>query len=142
MAFTFTEKAAAELHDRVRQAIKQSSMSVQGLVEMYIGTIHGWCLEFMQTHLNQFLKYRVMNEVQTKLLIQRNSNKSGLTSMSYLSGQDLKRGKWDVRNYHAMLNILREDQLNWDQVPQKRSKRWICTVNSWITMRLSITVNS
>ena len=57
-------------------AIKAAGMSVPGLVEMYIGTIHGWCLEFMQTHLNQFLKYR-MNEVQTKLLIQRNSNKSG-----------------------------------------------------------------
>jgi DNA helicase-2/ATP-dependent DNA helicase PcrA len=30
VAFTFTEKAAAELHDRVRQAIKQSGMAVQG----------------------------------------------------------------------------------------------------------------
>lgn len=118
VAFTFTEKAAGELHDRVRQAIKAAGMSVPGLVEMYIGTIHGWCLEFMQTHLNQFLKYRVMNEVQTKLLIQRNSNKSGLTSMEYLTGAALKRGKWDVRNYHAMLNILREDQLNWDEVPE------------------------
>ena len=59
VAFTFTEKAAGELHDRVRQAIKAAGMSVPGLVEMYIGTIHGWCLEFMQTHLNQFLKYRV-----------------------------------------------------------------------------------
>ena len=66
VAFTFTEKAAGELHDRVRQAIQAAGMSVPGLVEMYIGTIHGWCLEFMQTHLNQFLKYRVMNEVQTK----------------------------------------------------------------------------
>lgn len=117
VAFTFTEKAAGELHDRVRRAIKAQGMAVPGLVEMYIGTIHGWCLEFMQTHLNQFLKYRVMNEVQTKLLIQRNSNKSGLTSMEYLAGGALKRGKWDVRNYHAMLNVLREDQLNWDEVP-------------------------
>ena len=40
VAFTFTEKAAGELHDRVRQAIKAAGMSVPGLAEMYIGTIH------------------------------------------------------------------------------------------------------
>ena len=119
VAFTFTEKAAAELHDRVRQAIKSSGLEIQGLVEMYIGTIHGWCLQFMQDHLNQFLKYRVMNEVQTKLLIARNSNRSGLTSLEYNNGTPLRRGKWDVRNYHAMLNILREDELNWGQVPDE-----------------------
>ena len=38
--------------------------------------------------------------------------------MEYLTGAALKRGKWDVRNYHAMLNILREDQLNWEEVPE------------------------
>ena len=84
---------------------------------MYIGTIHGWCLEFLQSNMNQFLKYRVLNDPQTRLFIQRNSRRSGLTLNHYLTGVALKRNKYDVRNYQTALNVLREDDMVWSEVP-------------------------
>ena len=117
IAFTFTEKAAAELKERVRNAVVEAGLSLNGLVEMFIGTIHGWCLDFLQSSLNKYLKFRVLNEVQTKLLISRYSRQSGLSTVEYLSGAQLKRHKHDVRKYHEMLNVLREDDINYGEVP-------------------------
>ena len=44
LAFTFTEKAAAELSNRIRTSRIERELDTTGLAEMYIGTIHGWCL--------------------------------------------------------------------------------------------------
>ena len=31
---------------------------------MYIGTIHGYCLELLKSEIVEFLKYDVLNEIQ------------------------------------------------------------------------------
>ena len=94
----------------------------------------------MQTHLNQFLKYRVMNEVQTKLLIQRNSNKSGLTSMEYLTGAALKRGSGTFETTTPCSTFC-EDQLNWDEVPEAALEA-LTSANCWTTTPCSTIPNS
>lgn len=119
VAFTFTEKAAAELKERVRNAVIEAGLSLNGMVEMYIGTIHGWCLDFLQSSLNKYLKFRVLNEVQTKLFITRYSKQSGLSTVSYINGPQLKRHKHDVRKYQQMVNILREDDIILEAVPEE-----------------------
>src|SRR6266446_4851194 len=42
IAFTFTEKAAAELKERVLSIVEQEVGAVTGLADMYIGTMHGY----------------------------------------------------------------------------------------------------
>jgi len=79
VAFTFTDKAAAELKDRIASLSEKEFGPMPGMAEMYIGTIHGFCWELLQSNLYDYLKYSVLNEVQTRLLISRNSRKSGLT---------------------------------------------------------------
>lgn len=81
VAFTFTEKAAAELKSRISQLCHNRLGQVTGLADMYVGTIHGFCLELLQTYLYKFLKYTVLNEVQTRLLVDRLSVKSGLKDL-------------------------------------------------------------
>jgi DNA helicase II / ATP-dependent DNA helicase PcrA len=49
IAFTFTEKASAELKDRVLSIIEEEHGQVTGLAEMYIGTMHGYTLDLVQT---------------------------------------------------------------------------------------------
>ena len=44
IAFTFTEKAAAELKQRVLERCRERLPGLVGLAEMYIGTIHGFSL--------------------------------------------------------------------------------------------------
>ena len=47
VAFTFTDRAAAELKDRIVARCRQQLGDIHGLAEMYIGTIHGFCLNLI-----------------------------------------------------------------------------------------------
>src|SRR5213595_3203449 len=72
VAFTFTEKAAAELKERIVTRCREALGNITGLAEMYVGTIHGFCLELLTAEVAEFLKYDVLNEVQQALFIDRN----------------------------------------------------------------------
>jgi DNA helicase II / ATP-dependent DNA helicase PcrA len=111
IAFTFTEKAAADLKKRVIEKCRERLPNLVGLAEMYIGTIHGFCLEILKTEVPTFLKYDVLNEIQQTLLVDRNSKKSGLTAAETLDGKKLKRFT-DTALYSQALSVLRESALN------------------------------
>lgn len=113
VAFTFTEKAAAELKDRVIQRCREHANVENGMAEMYIGTIHGFCLELLKTEVPKFLKYEVLDEVQQALFIDRSSAKSGLTTSTDLTGAQLRRYV-DTGTYIRALAVLRESVLKPD----------------------------
>jgi DNA helicase-2/ATP-dependent DNA helicase PcrA len=122
VAFTFTDKAAAELKDRIVTRCLEALGEVAGLAEMYVGTIHGYCLQLLQTHLFEYLKFSVLTEIQTRLLVSRNSVKSGLSGVELISGpsigQKLKRGPQDVKIFLEALNVIREDNVDFDSLPE------------------------
>ena len=60
IAFTYTEKAAAELKDKVLSKVIPQS----GMADMYIGTIHGWCLSVLQNTEYKYQKYSVLDEIK------------------------------------------------------------------------------
>jgi DNA helicase-2/ATP-dependent DNA helicase PcrA len=109
VAFTFTDKAAAELKERIHTRCREHLGQVTGLAEMYVGTIHGFCLELLKSEVPAFMKYEVLNEVQQSLFVDRHSKASGLTQSTTLAGQGLRRYV-DTRNFIGSLNILREDK--------------------------------
>ncbi len=111
VAFTFTEKAAAELKDRITARCREAFGDVVGLAEMYVGTIHGFCLEILKGEVPKYLKYGVLNEIQQTLFVDRNSSKSGLTTSTDLGGTPLRR-YIDTGNYVAALSILREAEVD------------------------------
>lgn len=111
VAFTFTEKAAGELKDRVHALCRKELGHSTGLAEMFVGTIHGFCLDLLQTYQFRFLKYRVLNDVQQRLLIDRHSRESGLTDLKTHDGKSLKR--WlDSRLYQRCLSVIRESSID------------------------------
>src|SRR2546426_8139014 len=91
IAFTFTDKAAAELKDRIVTRTRQALGNIPGLAEMFVGTIHAFCLELLKSESPKHLKFEVLNEVQQGLFVDRNSSKSGLTTSTDLTGVALKR---------------------------------------------------
>ena len=111
VAFTFTEKAAAELKERIHLRCQEALGDVIGLAEMYVGTIHGFCLELLQLEVPEFLKYEVLNEVQQRLFVDRNSRKSGLTQSTTMNGKSLRRYV-DTPHYVGAHAILREDDVS------------------------------
>lgn len=107
IAFTFTDKAAAELKERIIARCREALGDMPGLAEMFVGTIHAFCLELLKTEAPKYLKYEVLNEVQQGLFVDRHSKRSGLTSSTDLVGATLKRYR-DTPHYLAALSILRE----------------------------------
>jgi DNA helicase-2/ATP-dependent DNA helicase PcrA len=109
VAFTFTDKAAAELKERIVTRTRESLGDLPGMAEMYVGTIHAFCLDLLKSESPKYLKYEVLNEVQQRLFVDRHSKTSGLTQCTTLTAQPLKRYT-DTRHYIAALNVLREDR--------------------------------
>ena len=116
VAFTFTDKAAAELKERVLRRMKEATGSeITGAAEMYIGTIHGFCQELLRNELPKYLKYEVLDPVRQILYVDRYSKKTGLTTSTKLNGQHLRR--WiDTDLYLTALAVLREDFIDHDQL--------------------------
>ncbi len=115
IAFTFTEKAAAELKERIVTRTRQVLGDIPGMAELFVGTIHAFCLELLKSESPKHLKYEVLNEVQQELFVDRNSSKSGLTTSTDLSGTPLRRYK-DTPYYVSALSLLREAERNEDRL--------------------------
>ncbi len=117
VAFTFTEKAGAELKDRIHRLCREELGTDQGLGDMYVGTIHGFCLNMLQEPpLYRFLKYQVLSDVHQRLFIDRNSSRSGLTGTPLLRTGRLRRWK-DSKLYQQLLGVYSESDIDLNQVP-------------------------
>ncbi len=81
VAFTFTKKAAEELKSRI-YTIGQSILgNTQGFANMYIGTIHGFCLNMLQEFLPEFQPFSVLDEIHAKLFVERYYMEVGMEDM-------------------------------------------------------------
>lgn len=118
IAFTFTEKAAAELKERVHSVVHAEIGEVVGLAEMYIGTMHGYCLDLLQTYVPETFKYGVLTDITQQLLIDRESKRSGLTTCTKLvQGAETPLRRYiDTRTYRGALSILQEDDVDLSRV--------------------------
>jgi DNA helicase-2/ATP-dependent DNA helicase PcrA len=117
VAFTFTEKAAAELKDRIVTRTREALVVIPGMAELFVGTIHAFCLELLKTETTRFSKHEVLNEIQQRLFVDRNSAQSGLTTSTDLNGRRLRR-HIDTKRYIDAISILREADLNFEKLEE------------------------
>lgn len=119
VAFTFTDKAAAELRERVYARIAERRGDAVGLADMFIGTMHAYCLELLHRHVPETFRFNVLTEVTNRLLIDRNSVKSGLTTCPTMSSGTPLLKRWvNSRLYMQLMSILREDIVDDSLVPE------------------------
>lgn len=118
VAFTFTERAAAELKDRVLALVAQDHGDAVGLAEMYIGTMHSFCLNLLQTYVPETFKYSVLTETTQRLFIDRNSRRSGLTLCpTTLDKVPFLRRYVHSKLYSQVVGLLHEDDVDLSLVP-------------------------
>src|SRR5215472_431728 len=111
IAFTFTDKAAAELKERIVRRVHEALGNLPGLAEMFVGTIHAFALELLKSEVPKYLRFEVLNEVQQSLFVDRHSKQSALTACTDLKDVPLQRYK-DTQRYLAALDMLREANLD------------------------------
>lgn len=104
VAFTYTEKAAASLKSRVLRLCREQLPELVGTVDMYIGTIHSWCLQTLQENIFKYQKYAVLDEVKLSLFINKNYTASGMPVLNM-------QCYTDTAHFINLLSILRESEL-------------------------------
>lgn len=110
VAFTFTEKAAASLKHRVLHLARHRLGNIEGMAELYIGTIHGWCMHYLQDNVFGYQKYSVLNEVRQKLFIDQRNRKVGMSDLPVVvqdKRRELRRFV-ETGTFVQTLNIARE----------------------------------
>src|SRR4051812_28178400 len=117
IAFTFTDKAAAELKERVLSIVECELGDVTGLAEMYIGTMHGYCLDLLQRLVPETFKFSVFTDITAQLFVDRFSSKSGLTGCPTTAKKGVLQRYIDSRLYLQVLSVLREDEIAVSRVP-------------------------
>lgn len=83
VAITYTEKAAASLKQKIFEAYEKQHKTLEGLANMYIGTIHGFCLYMLQEFSDEYKTFETLNDVQTKLFIKRHRRENGIYNVIY-----------------------------------------------------------
>lgn len=117
IAFTFTEKAAAELKERILSIVEEELGDVTGLAEMYVGTMHGYALDLLQRLVPEKFKFNVLTDITAQLFVDRYSRRSGLTSCPTTAKQGVLKRYLNSKLYLQVLSVLREDLIDFDQVP-------------------------
>lgn len=111
VAFTFTEKAAEELKSRIYKYAKDVLGDTTGFANMYIGTIHGFCLKMLQEYVVEFQKFSVLNEIRTKLFIDKNYDSCGMNELGQARYKDTKY----FLSAMSLLNENMADEDKWDE---------------------------
>lgn len=113
IAFTYTEKAAGELQSRILKLCREQLPGAEGIADMYVGTIHSWCLNALQEYKYDFQKFSVLDEIKLNLFVEKN--------FKFIGMQDLSMEKFkDTGRFIALMGILREAEFhNKDDVPKE-----------------------
>ncbi|WP_343209393.1 ATP-dependent DNA helicase [Anaerolentibacter hominis] len=119
VAVTYSKKAAASLKQKIYKEFEKEHGSLEGLADMYVGTIHGYCYYLLQNYNDDYKNYELLEEVQTRLFMKRFRSEIGIYDVLYhqkngepypLAYQGMTNSKFQeaISAYKTFLDIARE----------------------------------
>ncbi len=114
VAFTFTEKAAAELKERIRQRVtaKVGEAATDKLGQLFVGTIHSYCFRLLQTYVPKYESYTPLDENQLVNLLFREQNRLELKQFD--PGGRLFRG---ISAFQRSVDVIENELIDPDELP-------------------------
>ena len=115
VAFTFTERAAKELKSRIATRLEQrlGAEAVDQLSGLYVGTIHGYCFQFLQQYVPRYETFDVLDESQHVAFLCREAShlniKSVVTSNKLFEAIDL---------FNKSVQVLENELLDPKDMPE------------------------
>ena len=116
VAFTFTDRAADELKARIRSHLQEDLPEDPSIGDMYVGTIHSFCLRLLKDLQPAYRKYEVIDEARQTALIMRNyqyfpQNDRGI-GLDALRHRTRTKGYWDtIRTFINTINIIHQKNI-------------------------------
>lgn len=108
IAFTYTEKAAGELKNKILNNVGQ----YRGMATMYIGTIHGWCLKSLQENEYKYQSFSVLDDIKLKLFIDKHYETIGMKDVTKLSNPSTCLRRFiDTSLFVRVMDIVRESEI-------------------------------
>ncbi len=118
IAFTYTDKAAAELKNKILKFVNEDETlrEIKGIADMYIGTIHGWCLKALQENEYKYQKFSVLSDIKLRLFVDKNYNRIGMGDITKFTPASSEPGPpmkifVDTGRFIQVMNIIRESTL-------------------------------
>ena len=119
VAFTFTEHAADELKHRIRARLEDISPDEPSLGDMYVGTIHSFCLRVLRELSPHYRLFQVMDETRQAALIAANFVRFEDAGI----GLDRLRSRTrsgtygeTLRTFLNTLNVIHQQRLDFEQI--------------------------
>lgn len=88
VAFTFTEKAASELKERIRERVtaRMGAEATDQLGRLFVGTIHAYCFRTLQTYVPRYETYTPLDANQLTNFLYQQSRFIGITDLTPTDG--------------------------------------------------------
>lgn len=119
VAFTFTEHAAEGLKHQIRARLEEVLPGEPSLGDMYIGTIHSYCLRVLRENDPQYRLFEVMDETRQAALIAANFvgfESSGIGLDRLRSRTRSKTYSETLRTFLNTLNIIHQQRISIDEI--------------------------
>lgn len=119
VAFTFTVKAAEEIKERIRERVRKfaGQDAADKIGMMYVGTIHGYCLQLLQQHVTQYESYDMVDENQLAAFAIRWDMELNLRQFDINRPDGKKRLFEGMRTFLANVAVLENDLIDLDTLP-------------------------
>ena len=83
VAFTFTERAAEELKNRIAHRVEDrlGTAALDRLSGLFVGTIHAFCFRLLQQRVPRYETYDVLDDNQLTAFLSREANRLGMRQL-------------------------------------------------------------
>ena len=119
VAFTFTVKAAEELRERIRLRVEKlaGKEKADKLGSLYVGTIHGYCLQLLQTNIGLYEQYDMVDENQLAAFAIRWNKKLELSQFDPTAGKS--RQFYGMEAFLNNLQVVENEMLPLSSLPEE-----------------------
>ncbi|WP_062460830.1 ATP-dependent helicase [Demequina soli] len=114
VAFTFTEKAASELKERIRErvtALKGPEASDE-LGRLFVGTIHAYCFRMLQQYVPRFETFTPLDQNQLTNLLYREAYGLGIKALNPDKGLFA-----NIETFARGIDVLENELVGLDELP-------------------------